>query len=89
MSESREHLLTEAESSYRDSSSPDDRLPLRRRVSEASFTKSPSLWKYARLAAYTWAALCTVPALLFLVDTASRNVYSPYYLPRRQKLTPA
>jgi hypothetical protein len=83
MSESKEHLLADAESSYHDASTADEHLSLHRQMSGAGLTKSLSFWKCLRIAAYTWAVLCTVPALLFLVDTISNDAcYVPIYTER-------
>jgi len=66
---SKEHLLGDAESSYHDdSSSFNDDHSESRRLSNSSITKSPSFWRYLTIAAYSWAALSTIPAVLYGVQ---------------------
>jgi len=67
---SKEHLLSDAESSsyHDDSSSSNDDHSEERRLSYSSITKSPSFWRYLTIAAYSWAILCTVPAVLYGVN---------------------
>jgi len=74
MSEVKEHLLgDEHELEFEDSptgsenSGNDDTLYHR----TADFLKSPSLARYLTLAAYVWAALCTIPALIFFIRLAN------------------
>lgn len=74
MSESKERLLDDRESFDYDDSTVESHDELRRKLSNISFTDSPSLRKYLTIAAYAWAALCTIPALLFLVQLVSTNV---------------
>lgn len=80
MSESKERLLDGRESFDYDDSTVEDHEELRRKVSNLSFTDSPSLRRYLTIAAYAWAAVCTIPALMFFVQFVSSNVSTPQAL---------
>lgn len=71
MSEAKEHLLGEEYELESEDNPAGSDVALHRNTSDTSFVKSPSLKKYLTLAAYAWAALCTIPALLFFIRLAS------------------
>jgi len=66
MSEVKEHLLgDEHELEFEDAPSGNDTKVT------TNFFKSPSLARYMAIAAYSWAALCTIPALIFFIRLAN------------------
>jgi len=69
MSEVKEHLLgDEQELEFEDSPTDDDNTVYHW---VTNFLKSPSLARYLTITAYVWAALCTIPALIFFIRLAN------------------
>jgi len=70
MSDVKDHLLGGEHKLEFEDGPARDGTSARRQTFIPSFLKSPSLQIYVTIAAYTWAILCTIPALLFFVRLA-------------------
>lgn len=74
MSEVKEHLLgDEHELEFEDSPTGNENTGNHDTLYDrtTNFLRSPSLARYFTIAAYVWAALCTIPALIFFIRLAN------------------